>query len=196
MYTSIVLAALVGYFPAPSDAKGPAWQTDYPQARKQAKGEGKPMAVFLGSGEDGHMKVSRDGKLSPEVRKLLAARYVCVYVDTDSKAGRRLASDLGIRQGTGLVVSDRTGDYQAFRYGGTLTEDELTRSLKRFSAPDYVVRTTVTTPNEQVSYYPPQTNNAVTPSYPGTSSYAPSYAPAYGNFGGFGGGFGGGGRGC
>jgi hypothetical protein len=196
MYTSIVLAAAVGFVPGSSEAKGPAWQTNYAQARKEAKSREKPLAVFLGTGKNGHTAVCRDGKLSAEVRRLLAARYVCVHVDTGSEAGRRLAADMQVKQATGLVLSDRSGDYQAFRYGGTLTEEELTRSLKRFSAPDYVVRTTVTEPNEQISYYPPESSSQNTSNSYDTGYYTPSYAPpVYGGFGGFGGGFGGG-RGC
>jgi hypothetical protein len=196
MYTSIALVVLVGSPVAPGEQGGLRWQTDYAQARKQAQQEKKPLAVFLATGQEGHGKVAADGKLSPAARKLLGSDYVCVYLDTGSQEGKRLARAFQVTEPTGLVISDRTGDFQAFRYNGTLSDEELTRSLKRFADPDHVVSTTITSVHERVSYYPPQTSNGTT-TYPAAPSsggmiYYPQ--PGYGTFGGFGG-FGGG-RGC
>ncbi len=196
MYTSIVLVALVGFVPQQAETEAPTWLQNYGQARKQGQNEGKKLAIFIGSGEQGYAKVCRDGKLSAEARKLLAANYLCVYLDTDTKEGQRVASLFQVSDGTGLVIGDRSGEYQLCRFKGTLTDAELTRSLKRFADPDLVVYSTVTNPNETVSYYPPQQTNGTT--YPATPYYGgPTYAPpSYGTFGGFGGFGGGGGRGC
>lgn len=187
MHTSMALVALMGLLPTRASVDNPTWLNDYSQARKLGQSESRPLAVFIGSGEQGYEKLLEGGKMSPQARRLLADQYVCVYVDTSTEAGRRLATDFAV-QTTGLVISDRSGDYQAFHFRGTLTDDDLTRSLKRFAAPDYVVRSTVTSPNEErVSYYPPQngagtTSPATYPSYPSYHSFAPA-------------GFGGG-RGC
>jgi hypothetical protein len=203
MYTSIVMVALVGFVPQQAESEGPTWLTNYSQARKQGQKESRPLAVFVGSGERGYEKVCGGGKLSPEARRLLAANYLCVYLDTETTEGQRVASLFQMANGTGLVISDRSGDYQSCRFNGTLTDAELTRSLKRFAAPNHVANTTVTNVNEHVSYYPPQQTNGTT--YPAGTSVPATYAPAtyapptyvpasYGTFGGFGG-FGGG-RGC
>ena len=114
-------------------------------------------------------------------------------MDTESREGKRLASAFQVTESTGLVVSDLTGDYQAFRYNGTLSDKDLTHSLKRFANPDRVVSTTVTSVQERVSYYPPQTTNGTT-TYPAAPSYGTTTYPqaSFGSFGGFGGG----GRGC
>jgi hypothetical protein len=192
MYTSMALVALMGLLPTRASGDNPTWLNDYSQARKLGQSERRPLAVFIGSGEQGYAKLLEGGKLSAQARRLLAEQYVCVYVDTSTEAGRRLATDFAIQSSpppqTGLVISDRSGAYQAFHFRGTLTDDELTRNLKRFSTPDYVVRSTVTSPSEErVSYYPPQNGAGTTspPTYPSYPSY-PSFAPA--SFGG--------GRGC
>jgi hypothetical protein len=201
MYTSILTVALVGLPAAPGEAGGPDWLTDYSQARKQGRSAGKPLAVFIGSGQRGYEKVSEEGKLSPEARRLLQKKYVCVYLDTGTAAGRRLASLFKIKKGTGLVLSTRQGDSQAFNYSGTLSDDELSRCLEHFADPNLVARATVNSPYELVSYGSPASNGATTPtSQPTYTPAAPAYYPPViygGGYGGFGGGFGGfgGGRG-
>src|SRR5437016_2890025 len=106
MYTSTVLVALLGLSAAPSDRGAPTWLSDYAQARKQGREEKKALAVFIGSGQQGYRKVSEEGNLSAEAQRLLAAHYVCVYLDTDSKEGQRLAAALQVTRPTGLVISD------------------------------------------------------------------------------------------
>ena len=197
MYTSVLLFALVGINPAPSEITEPSWLRSYDQARKEGQKASKPLAVFVGSGHHGFNQVSEDGQLSAEARRLLAKNYVCVYLNTDTPEGRRLAATLKIKDKSGVILSDRTGDYQAFNYPGTLRDDELTSCLKRFADPNLVVRTTVTSPYERISYYPPQTSTSTAPNTYGYGNALaqPYYPPInYGGFGGFGG-FGGGG-GC
>src|SRR5262245_23387356 len=86
MYTSFLVLALSGLVAA--DTANPGWQNDYVAARSQAQREGKPLAVFLGSGESGWQKVGRD---SNEVKQVLANKYICVYVDSKTDEGKRLA---------------------------------------------------------------------------------------------------------
>ncbi len=197
MYTSVLLIALVGVYPAPSETDGPTWLHNYDLARQQGQKANKPLAVFVGAGPHGYNQVSEDGELSAEARQLLAENYVCVYVNTDTPQGHRLAANFKIKHQSGVVLSDRSGDFQAFHYPGTLRDDELTASLKRFADPDLIVRATVTSPYESVSYDSPQTSTQTASAGTG-STYAPApiyYPPV--NFGGFGGGFGGfGGGGC
>jgi hypothetical protein len=195
MYTSILLVALVGIEPPLPEREAPTWLRDYDQARKEGQRASKPLAVLIGAGEEGYDQVSQEGKLSREASRLLAEHYVCVYLNTDTPQGRRLAGAFNIKQKAGMVLSDRTGDYQAFHYPGALRDDELTGCLKRFADPNLVVRTTATSPYERVSYYPPQTTTAPAPAssvltYPAAPNYY--YPPVNYGYPAFGGGFGGG----
>jgi hypothetical protein len=56
------------------------------------------------------------------------------------------------------VLSDRSGNLQAFRHEGDLTDAKLVSYLDRFSDPNLVVKTTVTNPgrneNPNPSYAP------------------------------------------
>ena len=195
MYTSVMLVALSGSVVASYAAHDLAWQTDYAQARKMGESERKPLAVFIGTGATGYDKVCRDGKLSAEVQKLLADNYICVYVDASTPAGEKLVKELAMTQPMGLVISDRTGQLQAFYHQGDLPETAMTQWLRRFADPNVVVRTTVVNDDSRVSmYYSPNGAN-------GFAGYAPNgymngYQPAmwYGGGGCAGGNCGGGRR--
>jgi hypothetical protein len=192
LYTSVVLLALSGILVGAQPAEGPTWFTDYGTARKQGRTDNKPLAVLVASGPNGFEKVSQEGKLSKEVKELLAQSYVCVFVDAGSKAGQRLAADFALGKGLGIVLSDRSGELQAFYHEGKLTNQKLAHYLQRFAAPDLTVRTTLVNDEVRVSYYSPSAP-AVPPSAPAhVPSYQPSFAPIQmGGFGGFGGGRGG-----
>lgn len=182
MYTSLALFALSGVFAPSAVAPEPAWIRDYGLARKQGVSENKPLAVFVGSGKKGWEQVSQEGALNKEVKQVLAESYVCVYLNTDQEAGRKLADVFEFSQGPGLVLSSRKGALQAFRHEGELNNRDLARYLTRFSDPEQVVRHTETvppTPVQYQSYY----QAPVQPVQPAV--------PVMFN-GGFGGGFGGG----
>jgi len=154
MYTSLVWIALSGS--VGSSAALPtelAWQSDYSTARKRGAEEQKPLAVVVGRGSSGWENLSREGRLNPEVRELLQAHYVCVYIDVDSESGKDLASAFEMR--AGLVLSDRSGDKQAFRHEGALTNDELEKNLRRYATPDRVVTQTETLMTRESRYYSP-----------------------------------------
>ena len=119
----------------------PAWLNDYTAAQTRVAAVHKPMAVFVGSGKDGWGKVVRDGALDPELKKTLAQKFVCVYVDTDTAAGRSLAGAFEVAS-KGLIISDRAGTSQAYSLSGDLTRDELARTLAKYADSDREVRTT------------------------------------------------------
>ncbi len=149
MYTSILAFALTGLsVPAESATVG-SWSQDYDSARKQAIGEKKPLAVFLAPGKDGWDKIGRDGGLSMEAQSVLARQYTCVHVDTSTSAGKALAEAFEIPTGLGIVISDRTGDIQAFRHEGDLANQDLVRYLERYSDPTRVARTTESNPGRE-----------------------------------------------
>ena len=122
MYTSIVLAALMnpGAAPQAQAPEVPSWQENYPAARRLARQEKKPLAVFVGPGSKGWENLGRGHKLRSEVQKLLAENYVCVWVDAGSPKGRKLAGELEMTRG--LVISTRDGEGQAFRFNGRSQE--------------------------------------------------------------------------
>lgn len=192
MHTSIVWLALSGLASA-VDVSTPTWRSDYSQARRQGAAQNKPLAVFLSPGKHGWGKLSNEGTLSSTAKELLAERYVCVHVDTATAAGRQLASAFEIPDGVGLVISDRTGQLQAFHHAGHLPRADLNRYLERYSAPDRSVRVTETHASTRTSFYPaPSTPSIPSSSIPATlqgwtqPSYG--YSPGFSGFSGFSGG--------
>jgi thioredoxin-related protein len=159
--TSLLLLALSPTLGALAPA--PEWSSDYRAALLKAEKAQKPLAVVIASGPQGWQAVSKDRSLPPQVRKLLSEKYVCVYVDTSEPAGRKLATAFEVKSLPTLVISDKTGEYQAHRSSGTLDGDQLTHLLTKYVA--YEVPQPVAPPVQPAGYYPP---------------------PAYGGFGSFG----------
>ena len=153
-------AALAAGFSPSILSPQPTWLNDYATAQTRVSTVKKPMAVFVGSGKDGWGKVVRDGALDPALNKLLANKFVCVYIDTDTAAGRSLAGAFEVAS-KGLIVSDRAGTAQAFSLSGDLTKDELSLTLAKYADPDQKVGTTETVVREAPAvarsvYYQPQ----------------------------------------
>jgi hypothetical protein len=144
---SVLLIALWGI--APSVRQEPGWITDYGEAKKLSEMERKPIAAFVGSGVKGWNDISREGRLESDTGRLLAKSYVCLYVDTATEEGRRLARAFEISQSRGIVISNSNGKLQAFRHEGNLRNEDLTYYLERFSNPDLVVSHTETNPPER-----------------------------------------------
>jgi hypothetical protein len=172
MHTSFALFALAGFLGF-EEPVTPTWLTNYSQAQQVGKKEAKPLAVFVGAGPNGYQQVSREGALSPRVQELLAQSYVCVYLDLESSAARKLAAACEITRDRGLVLSDRSGQHQAFHHDGDLSEADLVRNLERFASRDFALRTTETNNTSRISYYPPSGNGGApriqVPAYSGRS---------------------------
>jgi hypothetical protein len=132
MYTSIVLVAMLGpggTSEAPA-SKSPSWLGSYSTARKMSRLEQKPLAVFIGAGRDGFGQVCKGQALPAEAREVLAANYVCVYLDTETPPGRKLATEFEMGAGPGLVLSS-DGENQTFRHTGQLTRADLAQHLRQ-----------------------------------------------------------------
>ncbi|HKB02956.1 MAG TPA: hypothetical protein VKD90_12095 [Gemmataceae bacterium] len=170
MHTFMAVIALTTGLTTSNIQSNPAWLTDYGAARERVTAVGKPMAVFVASGQDGWTKVVRDGALSPDARKLLIEKYVCLYVNTETTAGRSLAGAFQVARG--LVISDRAGTSQAYSLSGDLTGTELVQALERYADRD--IRTTETIVREAPATVRPAVSYQVQPTY-----YAPQYAPQY-----------------
>ena len=146
MYTSLLT---IGLLVAPvSDAQdGPVWLTSYSSGLEQGQKQGKPVAVFVGSGAQGQAAPVKEGQFSADALKILSHRYVCVYLDRSQSANQRLVRDLGITV-AGLVISDRTGNLQAFHQDGAISQSDLTGRLRHF-----VVSSTVSNTESRLSFY-------------------------------------------
>lgn len=180
MYTSVVVLALSGYFaPLAMELDSPRWLHDYTSAWQQGVKEQKPLAVFIGSGLSGWEKLSKEGKLGKDVKEVLSANYVCLYVDSSTEQGKRLAQAFDVSGGLGMVLSDRTGEKQAFHHQGDLKGGDLQYYLKKYADPNAVVRSTETNTTVQGSvtssyYNGPQQNYGI----------SQQFQPSFGGFSG------------
>jgi hypothetical protein len=142
MYTSMLGLALAVALCSPDSLPAPTWHTDYALARKEATRLEKPLAVIVAAGEKGWEQLTSDGRLTGAALVALRSQYVCVYVNTATKAGRKLADDFAFADGPALVLSDRGGDNQAYRRYGALADGELRRVLAKYAESERVAQAT------------------------------------------------------
>jgi hypothetical protein len=141
MYTSIALLAMCGAWMANIPVT-PSWERDYNAARQIVEKAHKPLAVFMGSGDVNWQQLTREGKPDAEIAKLLSEQFVRLYVNTETADGRKFAASFGLTGSRGLIISNRTGDLQAFRHEGDLAAQDVARHLTRYGSPDHVVSVT------------------------------------------------------
>src|SRR5204863_4463155 len=120
-------------------------------------------AIVVGNGIKGWQEISKNGDLDKDVRELLDAHFVCVYLDSSTDSGKKMANALAVGSGPALIIGDRSGTNQAFRYKGSLTTRQLTDTLKRFS---------------KVGEVATATESSVTASTPSSAAQTPNY-PSY-----------------
>ena len=140
-------------------------QRNYAEAREASRLSGRPLVVFVATGATGE-RASMDGELSQDARKVLSEQYV--YVVLDAKADRNLVDALGIKQGNGFVITDRTTDLQAYFHDGKFAETDLVQHLEQFADPQVVVATTLT--NAPVVQY------SISPRHDGPGDGRPGHA--------------------
>ena len=161
MFSSLVGFAMTAMLT--SSVNLPAWQTDYRNAREQAARDHRPLAIVIGTGSSGWDAVV---PMVDRTADDLRTNFVCVYVDKNTPAGQKLARDFEMTDTVGVVISDRTGDFQAFRHTGKIEEAEMHRAAVRYADPAYrVLRTETAVPepvqtqsNYQQQAYPAATN--------------------------------------
>ena len=125
------------------DVSGIQWNSDYAQALKTATTAGKPLAVFIGTGQNGWQAVEGSRGLSAEATKMLKDKYVCLYVDTATADGKELADSFESRGQATLVLSDKSAKFQAFKQAGPLPGGRLEQVLGQYVAyevPQSVIR--------------------------------------------------------
>lgn len=164
MYTYMAVVALATSVSSANLSSNPTWYNDYGQAHQRLAAVKKPMAVFVGSGQDGWKNVIRDGGLDPAVKKLLAEKYVCVYIDTDTAVGKSLAAKFEVAN-RGLIISDRSGGAQAYSLSGTLTKAELEQTLTKYADEGKEVRNTETIVREAPAGRPVYVPQYYVPAY-------------------------------
>ena len=155
MFSSMVGIAMTAMLT--SSVNLPAWQMDYRNAKEMAARDHRPLAVVIGTGSTGWDAVV---PMVDRTADAMRTGYVCVYVDKSTPAGRKLAGEFEMSDTVGVVISDRTGEFQAFRHSGRIDEAELVRATARYADPAYrVLRTETVVPEQPVSpvgYYQSQ----------------------------------------
>ena len=179
MYTAMAFVALT----MGTLSTNPTFLDDYRAAQAKVTVAGKPMAVFVGSGKAGWESVIREGGFDPAATKLLAEKFVCLYVDSSTPAGKSLASAFQVGD-RGVVLSDRIGLTQVYSAVGTVSRAELTRALVAYADVKDVPKATET--------------KGAAPAAPGTVIVGPGTpgGPIVTGGGNFGGAAYGGGMGC
>jgi hypothetical protein len=166
MFTSVAFMALWGALAPQISRLTLTPQTDYREAKAMALLEKKPLAVFVGKGENAWKAVIKDGP-DAEARTLLTQRFVLVYIDQATEYGQTMAASLNLTGQSGMVISGRGGEYMAYRHEGTISAADLTHMLSLYGAADHVVKTT-------------ETNVAPrAPAYVAPAAYSNPYASPY-----------------
>jgi hypothetical protein len=148
MYTAIALFALTATVTTGNLNPAPTWQTDYRTAHAAVTTAGKPMAIFIANGT-GWESIVKDG-IDAGTKKVLAEKFVCLFVDASTAQGRGLAQAFQV--GRGLVISDRTGTVQAYSMAGDLTKAELTTALTKYSDAKAVETTETILRGSEIAY--------------------------------------------
>jgi hypothetical protein len=152
MFTSVAIVALWGALAPQVSRLTLSAQTDYREAKSLALRQQKPLAVFVGKGENAWKAVIKDGP-DAEARTLLSQRFVLVYIDQATEYGQTMAGSLNLAGAGGFVISSRGGEFMAYRHEGTISAADLTRMLNHYGAADHVVKTTETNAVTKPSVY-------------------------------------------
>ena len=153
MNTSILTVVLTGALLAGQNGT-PTWHKSYTKAQEMSAAQKKPLAVVFGTGANGWAKVVREAAPTADVTKVLAEKYVCVYVDVSTPAGKTLAERFEMKGNVGIVLGDREATTQAFWHQGDLTSATLARYLQKYADPSVVVRSTERATTSRTSFYP------------------------------------------
>lgn len=153
MYTSVLLltiAQICGTLSPP-----PYWNRDYRLAWERAEAAQRPLAIVVNGGKNGWNGISTNGELGLEVRKLLAEKYICLYVDAAEPEGQDLAKSFKAAQLPTLILSDRSRAYVALRHSGPLESDQLVQVLQRYTTAQVATVSPPVIESQPVYYRPP-----------------------------------------
>ena len=116
---------------------------------------------MIGSGKTDWANLAKPAEQDDTINQTLRDSYVCVFVDTDTTEGQKLAQSFDM-SGPGVVISTRSGEIQAYRKAGQVPAGELAKELTNYTNDIYVAR--------KIS--------------PPPAPVQPIYQPYYGGFGG------------
>lgn len=136
-------------------ASAPDWNRDYDLALRRAEAAKKPLAVIVGTGREGWKAACEDGDLGPEVRRLLADHYVCLYVDASQAAEQELVQSFEAGRAPLVVLSTRDRAYQAYRHSGPQANASLARALRRHATEETASPSPPSPPATAVYYEAP-----------------------------------------
>src|SRR5690242_21729417 len=139
MNTSIIGVALAAALHPATTTLAPAWQHDYRQGRELGGREHKPLVVVIGSGKTPWPNLAQAAEQDDSINQTLRSSYVCLFVDTDTTEGQRLAQSFEM-SGPGAVISDRSGEFQAYRRPGEVPAAVLAQALPQHADDAYVAR--------------------------------------------------------
>jgi hypothetical protein len=125
--TSTLWVALAAAFASHAPTLSPAWHSDYREARDLGEREHKPLVVVIGSSNTPWANLSKVAEQDESINRTLLSSYVCLFVDVDTANGDRLAKFFEMKQG--LVISDKSGEMQAYRQAGELPANQVARAL-------------------------------------------------------------------
>ncbi|VTS00204.1 thioredoxin domain-containing protein [Tuwongella immobilis] len=172
MTTSLTLV-LVSML-SPSATPTISWQSDFATAQAMAREQHKPLAVFF-TPTVGVEQVKLGAAFSANVYETLASDYVCLVVNVDTPAGKALLPMFRMPSTGGIVVSERSGDFQAFRHEGDLIVSAFEARLVKYAAADYVYTATESNPGHEA---PAAAAPAQTPAMTYPSQLFNSYCPS------------------
>lgn len=158
MFTSIMGAAVVAVLLQSHATLAPVWQTDYRTARELGSRENKPLVVVIGSGKTDWAHLAKATEQEDSINQTLRSNYVCLFVDTDTTEGQRLANSFEL-SGPGIVISNRKGDVEAYRKSTEVPAKELAKELVKHTDDEYVAKKLAPPPAPvlqpiQQAYYP------------------------------------------
>ena len=158
MYTSMLglaVSALLG-------SATPHFETEYREAKALAAREQKPLIIVLGAGETAWSGIVTDGGPDVEALKSMHDSYVCIYVDTETDKGHRLAADFEFHNTPACIISDKTGELQAYRHEGPVTAATFSAVLRQYADPNRVIARTDSNQPNTSNYAPPVQQQCLT----------------------------------
>ncbi len=113
-------------------ATAPVWRVDYAEAHAESLSSDKPLFIVFCPGSQGPDRATASLSVSESAERLLRADYVRLVVDTDSAAGKQLASQFEAVDPLHVVVLDRSGKWQVYYKSGPMADGELISTLTQF----------------------------------------------------------------
>jgi len=109
------------------------WHSNYGAALKEVRRVDRPLFIAFGGNSTPKRETeSAEPVFDEKVVRLLKADYVRLYVDTESRRGKRLATRFKADTVPFLVVIDRSAARQVYRQSGPHTVDQVAQLLVKY----------------------------------------------------------------